>query len=309
LLGGFGFSWAEMGSPLPPGNQAPFGTAERIGFIEDHRLLECSGLEASPMNSRLFWAVNDGGNGPFLYALGLSGGSRGRVLVAEAKNRDWEGLETFLWQGRPMILIADFGDNAQRHATHTLYIVHEPERNKKHDDESAVARVAWRIVFSYPDRNHDAEGVAVDPVGEKVFVLTKRDHPPLLFELPLKPPSTNPPVVAKRVGEVTRIPPPSAEDLTKKYGIFRSQPTALDLSADGRYAVVLTYKHAYLFKRHNQDSWAAALAGNPITIPLPPPDEQSDFRQREAICFAEDGRALFVTSEGRGAGIYRLKAR
>jgi hypothetical protein len=256
----------------------------------------------------LFWAVNDGGNGPFLYALGGDGRNRGRVLVAGAQNRDWEGLDTFFWQGRPTILVADFGDNAQQHLTHTLYVVHEPRIDGERFEGSAVAEVAWRIVFSYPDRKHDAEGVAVDTVSEKVFVLTKRDNPPLLFELPLKPLSGGQPIVAQKIATVSRIPPPSAEDLSEKYGIFRSQPTALDFSTDGLQAVVLTYKHAYLFKRRGRDSWAAALSGHPIPIPLPLPQDSGDLRQREAICFAADGRALFVTSEGKGAGIYRLEA-
>ena len=85
--------------------------------------------------------------------------------------------------------------------------------------------------------------------------------------------------------------------------------TSLDLSTDGLQGVVLTYKHAYLFKRSNHDSWGKVLSGNPILIPLPLPHNDSDLRQREAICFTPDGRSLLVTSEGRGAGIFRLEAR
>jgi hypothetical protein len=206
-----------------------------------------------------------------------------------------------------MILIADFGDNGKRRDTHTLYIVDEPRLYGERYDESTVAEVAWRIVFSYPDRKHDAEGVVVDTIGEKVLVLTKRDYPPLLFELPLKPLFNDPPTVARKVAAVSRIPQPSGKNLLQRYGIFRSQPTALDLSTDGLHAVVLTYEHAYLFKRSGRDSWAAALSGYPILIPLP--QDRSDLRQREAICFARDNGSLFVTSEGKGAAIFRLEAR
>jgi hypothetical protein len=108
---------------------------------------------------------------------------------------------------------------------------------------------------------------------------------------------------------VGQIPPPSDEDLLQKYGKYRSQPTALDLSPDARQAVVLTYKHAYIFNRENHISWAAALSGQPETIPLPLPQDRSDFRQREAICFMAGGRALLVTSEGHAAGIFRLDAK
>jgi len=271
------------------------------------RLVECSGIDTSLATGNHIWAINDGGHGPFIYALGNDGHSMGRVWVVGAQNRDWEGMDTFYWKGSPMILIADFGDNQEQHDTHTLYIVEEPGLEGERYRESSVAKVAWRFVFSYPDHKHDAEGVAVDAVGGRVFVLTKRDDPPLLFELPLIPP--NHPIVAKKVAVVTQIPPPSDEDLQQKHGKYQSRPTAMDLSPDGRQAVVLTYKHAYIFNRKSQDSWAAALNGHPEIIPLPLPRDRRDFRQREAICFALGRKALLVTSEGRGAEIFRLEAR
>jgi hypothetical protein len=296
--------------PARPAKAARFGVAERIGRIEDPRLVECSGLEASPTVADLFWAVNDSGNGPYLYALGGNGRSFGRVKVAGAQNRDWEALDTFLWQGgRPMILIADVGDNQARYHTHTLYVVPEPAFNGTPYAAASVAKVAWRIRFSYPDGNHDAEAVAVDTAGQKVLVLTKRDNPPLLFELPLIPPSGDEPVLAEKIARVGRIPPPSTADRLMPYGAYHSQPTALDLSPDGRCAVVLTYKHAYLFERREAESWAAAFSATPLLIPLPLPQQDSRLSQREAICFANDGKALYVTAEGRNASIYRLSAR
>jgi hypothetical protein len=309
LFFGLNCLWADEKKSPPLTDRAPFAAAQLVGRLEDDRLVECSGMDTSLAADNLFWAINDGGHGPFIYALGIDGRSRGRVLVVGAENRDWEGLDTFFWKGRSMILIADFGDNNEEHDTHTLYIMEEPRLYSERYGNSAAVEVAWRIVFSYPDRRHDAEGVAVDAAGGKVLVLTKRDNPPLLFELPLIPLSTDRPVVAHKIAEVSQIPPPSKEDLLQKYGKYRSQPTALDLSPDGLQAVLLTYKHAYIFNRRHLDSWAAALSGHPILIPLPPPQDRSDFRQREAICFAPDNQSLFVTSEGSGAGIFLLERR
>jgi hypothetical protein len=293
---------------VPPRDPAPFAAARHMGRLQEERLVECSGMDVSLTTDDLLWAINDGGHGPFLYALAGDGRSRGRVTVAGAQNRDWEGLETFMWQGRSMILIADFGDNQQRHPTHNLYIVNEPRLDDAAFAASAVTRVAWRIVFSYPDRPHDAEGVAVDTRRQTVLVLTKRDDPPLLFELPLAPQDNGQPLTARFVTTVGRIPAPTADDRLQPFGRFRSQPTALDLSPDGRHAVVLTYKHAYLFDRNDQTSWETAFDQPPLLIPLPLPQDRSDLRQREAICFTPDGKALWVTSEGKGAGLFRLKA-
>jgi hypothetical protein len=300
--------WSDRKISIPPTDQTLFGAAQLVGRLEDDRLVECSGMDISLATGTLFWAINDGGHGPYVYAMGMDGSSRGRVMVVGAKNRDWEGLDTFLWRGRPMILIADFGDNDEQHETHRLYIIEEPRLYGERYGESATVEVAWRIVFSYPDRRHDAEGVAVDAINGKILILTKRDNPPIMFELPLMPPFLEHPVIAQKVTAVTRIPPPSMKDRLHMYGIYRSQPTALDLSSDGLQAVVLTYKHAYMFNRRPSDSWAVAFSEQPMLIPLPLPQDRSDFRQREAICFASDGEALFVTSEGKGAGIFLLEA-
>jgi len=307
LFFGLNGSLADEKNSVPPADKALFGNAQLTGRLGDDRLVECSGMDTSLAAGNLIWAINDNGHGPFIYALRIDGRSMGRVLVVGAQNRDWEGLDTFFWQGRPMILIADIGDNQEQHDTHTLYIVEEPELEGERYSESSAVKLAWRIVFSYPGHKHDAEGVSVDAAGGKVLVLTKRDNPPLLFELPLIPPDH--PIVAKKVATVRQIPPPSDEDMMQKYGKYRSQPTALDLSPDGRQAVVLTYKDAYIFNREDHVSWAAALSGHPETVPLPLPQDRSDFRQREAICFVEGSKALLITSEGYGAGIFRLKTR
>ena len=152
-------SLADEKKSVPSADKALFGNAQRIGRLGDDRLVECSGMEISLTADNLIWAINDNGHGPFLYALRIDGHSMGRVLVVGAQNRDWEGLDTFI------------------------------------------------------------------------------------------------------------------------------------------------------FNRKSHNSWAAALSGHPETVHLPLPQDQSDFRQREAICFMAGSRALLITSEGHGAGIYRLETR
>ncbi len=286
-----------------------FGEAKLVGRIESDCLVECSGLKPSMLADDLLWAINDSGNGQFLYALGLDGSDRGRVRVAGATNRDWEGLDTFVWQGRAMILIADIGDNHRRHERHTLYVVEEPGPGRDRLRRSGTVEVAWRIDFSYPDGNHDAEGVAVDAAAGEILILTKRDEPPLLFAVPLAATVAGSSMTARRVGAIERIPLPSNQDRQHTFGAYYSQPTALDLFPDGRKMVVLTYQHAYLFSRMPGDSWASAVKEHPALIRLPPPHEGRLLRQREAICFSPDGMSLLVTSEGDHPGIFELRAR
>ena len=301
---------SAAGRDALPSPQAPrFGEPKMVGRVASDQILECSGMDASTRADDLLWAVNDGGHGPFLYALGEDGRHRGRVKVVGAGNRDWEGVDTFVWQGRSMVLIADIGDNRRRHERHTLYIIAEPQLAGDRLERSATVDVAWRIDFTYPGSRHDAEGVAVDTAAQEVLVLTKRDTPPLLFALPLSGSSTGRVVTARRVARLDQIPPPSDHDRQFRFGGLRSQPTALDLSADGRMMVVLTYKHAYLFNRNAEASWATALKRQPVLVKLPLPEDHPDLRQREAICFSLDAMSLLVTSEGRHPGIYALEAR
>ena len=288
---------------------AGFGMAKMVGRIESDGLVECSGLEPSMLAGDLLWAINDSGNGPFLYALALDGRDRGRVRVAGATNRDWEGLDTFVWQGRPMILIGDVGDNHRRRDRHTLYVVEEPGPGRDRLRRSGEVEVAWRIDFSYPDGSHDAEGVAVDAAAGEILILTKRDEPPLLFAVPLSATAAGRSVTARWVGGIERIPPPSDQDRRHAFGAFYSQPTALDLSPDGHRMVVLTHQHAYLFNRMPGDSWASAVRERPGLIRLPPPHGGRLLRQREAICFSLDAMSLLVTSEGDRPGIFELRAR
>ncbi len=299
-------AWAGDTNPGGVWHSPSYTAVHQIGRIESRQLVECSGIDASPTTNDLLWAINDGGNGPYLYAVGSDGRNRGRFRVVGAQNRDWEGVATFLWRGEAMILIADCGDNRRQYATHTLYAVKEPRLSASPSARSETVPVAWQIRFRYPDGNHDAEGVAVDQAAGEVLLLTKRDTPPLLFALPLGASASRTAVTARLVAAVDRIPEPTPHDRQQAYGIFRSQPTAIDLSPDRTVMAVLTYKHAYLFRRKPTIPWTTALQQQPIVVELPLPETCPVLTQREAICFSRDGASLLVTSEGSHPGIFRL---
>ena len=203
--------------------------------------------------------------------------------------------------------MADIGDNKQQHSVHRLYILHEPKINDSSSPQAIKANMAWHIDFTYPDGNHDAECAAVDVKTGSVLVITKRDLLPIVFEIPLEPPNGSLPVTATLLTRMTCIPAPSPEDLSKPYGKLSSQPTAMDISADGHRLVILTYKHAYLFIRQADQTWEEALARLPQRLELPSPYQHPKFNQREAVCFSADGRSIFIASEGIGAKIYQLE--
>ena len=67
--------------------------------------------------------------------------------------------------------------------------------------------------------------------------------------------------------------------------------TAMDISPDGRRAVVLTYGSAYEYSRGEDEDWAQALSRPPRELVMPA------RRQGESICYGLDGKTLYLTSE------------
>ena len=67
--------------------------------------------------------------------------------------------------------------------------------------------------------------------------------------------------------------------------------TAMDISPDGRRAIVLTYTNAYEYTRAAGEDWAKAFSRSPRKIRMP------GRTQGESICYGPDGKTLYLTSE------------
>ncbi|ABA90257.1 hypothetical protein Pcar_3022 [Syntrophotalea carbinolica DSM 2380] len=293
---------AESTDGLPVQRKtAGYQTVLGVGHLGAAELTEASGLAASRQTAGVLWAVNDSGNAPELFALGPRGEDRGTVRVAGVKNIDWEDLASFSWQGQAYLLVADVGDNRAIRQEVLLHVVPEPQPGSDGRFSGTVAP-AWSLRVRFEDGSRDCEAVAVDPQQGQIWLLSKRTSAPILYRLPLRPTAEGQPQTARRTAEIGNIPAPDSEDLAQVFGRFRSWPTALDIRADGRAAVILTYKDAYLYLRHGTEPWEAALARTPQILRLPAAEL---LPQREAICFSDDN-SLLVTSEGQGAGLYRL---
>jgi hypothetical protein len=285
---------------------APYRRAVQVADIGGKGLREISGLAVSHQSDDLLWAINDGGGGTFLHALGRDGRDRGRVRVVGVRNRDWEDLASFRLGGSAYLLIADVGDNRSRHRSSILYVVKEPALHDEKFAEKARASLSWVIRFRYDEGPLDCEAVAVDASAKRILLLSKRRFPSLLFELPLVYRGDDPVAVARRLTEVPYLPRPSSFLRRMVAAGKRSlrdlafSATAMDVAGDGSAAAVLTYGDAFLFPRSADETWAEAFARPPQRIVLP------RLRQAEALAFAPDGQTLYVTSEGRSVPLLRL---
>lgn len=141
--------------------------ARQLGRFTDLRLVEASGLARSTVDTNTFWAQNDSGNDPVLFAFDSSGRALTSVRVTGARNRDWEALTIAACGASTCLYIGDVGDNAARRDFVTIWRVPEPRI------ADSLTPVADRLDFRYADGPHDVESMWV--AGDSNFyLLTKR---------------------------------------------------------------------------------------------------------------------------------------
>ena len=262
-----------------------------IGRLEDGNIREASGLARSQNQDNVLWVINDNGAGEWVHAINPRGKRLGEFDLKKSDNKDWEDLASFRLDDKPYILVADIGDNDARRKTRTLYVVEEPTVAK-----SDKANIDWRIDFRYPDGPRDAESAAVDIDNRRAFVLTKRDIPPVLYELPLRP-DTDRKITARWLGTIKSLPAPSRRDVefAPKTKNWHWQPVGMDISDDNRAAVILTYRAVYYYTREPDQDWFDALNTRPTRVSI------GNFRNAEAIAFGDSGRRVVVTGENKNS--------
>ena len=283
-------------APPTPEPEAPqnLPTTVLAGRLENKAIDEASGIARSQRQRGVYWLVNDSGK-PRLHAVDGHGRKLGQVKLDDAKNVDWEDIASFVLNGIPYLLVADIGDNDNKRRDVTIYVVEEPKTDQ---DE---AEVAWSFDFSYPNGSRDAEALTVDIDNERILVLTKREIPAVLYELPLRP-TTDDRQRAKPLGVVRSLPQPSRQDVefapaTKNW---YWQPSGMDISADGRAAVILTYRGVFYYRRRADELWIDALQKRPAPI------SAGDFSKAESVAFSPDGRSVYVTFEDPNAILLRI---
>lgn len=254
---------------------------------------ETSGIAVSHRTPGLVWTHNDSGGEPLLFALNVDGSLRGKVRVEGVTNYDWEEMTSFELDGKAWLLAADIGDNYAQRPGCVLHLLAEPAATDLAPDRELVLRPEHSIHFVYEDGARDAESLAVDVKERAVYVLSKREDTPRLYRLPLAPAVEKQPAIARFLTLVPHLPQPTALQRNVRMSTqgFLGWPTAMDFSHDGTMAVVLVYGQPLLFPHAAGETWAEALAREPVKL------TPHQFPQAEAACFTADDRAILVGSE------------
>lgn len=270
------------------------GTFEPLTTVNDRELPELSGLAASRRWPGVYWAHNDSGDGPRLFAFNRRGQVIARIEVEGAEAVDWEDIALYERDGRSWLAVGDIGDNFAFRDRVTIYLLPEPEL-----DASRVKPLR-RLDFRYPDGPRDAEGLAVDAEGGSILLVEKGAPRVGFYRLPL---DAGPGVqTAERLATLElRVPGklPPAAPLSAPRG--RVSVTAMDLSRDGLRLAMISYSRLFCFDRAPGESWAAALARPPRVWPLP------KQRGLEAMAIGADGRSVVVAPEGIPTPVLRAR--
>ncbi len=270
--------------------------AELAGRLQDRKIREASGLARSQHQPGLMWVINDSGARNIVHAINPAGDRLGEFRLLNARNKDWEDLASFILGDKAYLMIADIGDNQAKRKKRTLYVVAEPTA-RNHGEEFS----RWRIDYDYPDGARDAEAAAIDIANDRALVLSKRDVPPRLYAIALQS-NSNDRVIATKLGPVNSLHQPTHQEVlaAPKDKNWFWQPVGMDISADNRAAVILTYRAVYYYGREQQQSWLEALNSKPIRVGI------GDFEKAESVAFGDDARTVFVTGESRHSPILRI---
>jgi len=293
--------WLAAGCTRP----APYGRPKLIGELADQRIHESSGLAASRRTPGVLWTHNDSGNPPQLFAIDTQGQALATVAITgeRVKNVDWEDICSYQLDGQPFLLIADIGDNTAQRKRCQLYIIPEPQIDPTQLGQTLSAEVQATVVIRFPDGPRNCEAVAVDASARKrqgIYLASKSVIGlSNVYRVVLPASDYRGELAAVVGGSMTRMPG-STFAPSRIAAPWVPMVTAMDISPDGRRAVLATYDRAYEYTRNDDETWGDAFSrsGRPITLP--------PRRQGEAICYSHDGRRLYLTSEHLPAPLWML---
>lgn len=227
--------------------------------FSDKRFTEISGMTYSQRHPGVIYLHNDSSGGPYVYAVDATTcRTLARLTIAGIPARDIEAIGSGRdAKGRPILWVADIGDNVDSWPYVRLHRVREPAVLR---DRVVRART---FQFTYPDRPHNAEAILADPHSTRVWVVTKQSA----------------------VGTIYRVDPKRGRTVVatplRRVGAFVTDGS---ISPDGSRFVLRDYVDALIYP-------GLPPGREPKRVYLP------IQLQGEAVTWTPDGTALLVAGE------------
>ncbi len=252
-----------------------YGKGGQLAVLANKQIKESSGLAGGWGNKGVFWTHNDSGNKAEIFAFNAKGENLATCTITGAWARDWEDICSFRMGKQAVLLIGDIGDNSMRRLHCSIVVVHEPQLDLKRRNVKLSLKPAQTINYTYKGGPLNCEALAVDPTTRTIYLITKVLGATCeAYALPWPKRPSDKVIEIKPIAEV-KVP----------------IVTAMDISPDGRRAVVLSYGGAYEYTRIGKETWGEVFARQGRALVMP------TRRQGESICYGPDGKTLYLTSE------------
>ncbi|MHA7130136.1 hypothetical protein [Algoriphagus namhaensis] len=252
------------------GQDSLFSSGVAVAQVPNPAWNEISGLVASRKYPNRLYMHNDSGGENAVYLMSVEGAELGKITLEGVQNRDWEDIAFGPGpKGQDYIYVAEIGDNLAQHEEIRIYRFPEPDS----DNSTLKPEVANYV---YPNGPMDAEAIFLDPISEKLYLISKRDSANTLFEMPLRAFDT------KKV-----------ETLVELIKLPFSSTVAADIRFDGQAILIKNYFSIYHWDRNPEESIEVTLAKPYRQLPYTPEP------QGESVAFQADGEGYFTLSEER----------
>jgi hypothetical protein len=242
----------------------------------------------SRSQSNVLWIHEDSGATPAIYAVTPEGKLLGRWDVeTDFWIYDWEDISIEPIDGGPdLIWVGDIGDNAAR----------DPESPGEPRTSIRIARIPEPVIdpalapisssveaidsfeFTYPDKPHDAEALAADPLTGDLYLFAKEEASP---------------------SSVFRARAPLASGVLEAIATIDDEwLDGADFSPNGRELLVRNYFAASYWERPEGKIWDDVLEEAAINVRL------ESEPAGESIGFAGDASGFYTISEGTSVPIW-----
>lgn len=254
--------------------------------LGDPELVELSGLVASRAHPGVFWAHNDSGDGPRVFAFDDTGAPIGRFTLTGAQARDWEDLAIgpcTATSADTCLFVGDVGDNLRIRGDYAVYRFKEPSVMK--GQMAGEQTVAYeRFPYEYPNgAKNNAETLLVHPKTGDVYVLTKPAGGTNAVAYRFPQPMT--PGVTATLIEVSQVSVPTSAD---------NALTGGEISPCGDAVLLRMYNRLVRLDLMTGAPFDTIFGMSPQTVPV------ATEQQGEAVAWAPNGRAYFTASEKVG---------
>ena len=259
-----------------------FHKGEIVGYVENKSIDEASGLAASRSMPGVLFTHNDSGDHNRLFLVYADNASdKGSFRLLSASNRDWEDM--CIGKGpNPNIdylYVGDIGDNQARYPCVFIYRFPEPSFDLSGglvQNENVGPEQVECFPVVYEDGPRDAETLMIDPIGNLLFIISKREDRSMVYQIDLSSMQNNDTLKPRKVLQLPF-----------------NWATAGDISADGTEILIKTLDRIYYWQRSTNESVVDALMRKPKRI------NYTIEEQGEAVAWNEDDSGFYTLSEAK----------